>query len=85
MVISNSKSCRGVHDTSDDWAVAVIQGEAELESSVGHHTLNGSCENWTMGLGLEHLDIVWKNKGFLSMSTPTISSSRRGATNDTDD
>ncbi len=35
MVISGAESQGSVHDTLDAWAVAVIQGEAKLESNMG--------------------------------------------------
>ncbi len=53
------------------------------ESNVGHHTLDGNLENWLMGLGMEPLDIIEKNDGFLFTSTTSTSISGRGATRDT--
>jgi hypothetical protein len=58
VVVSRAERYCGINNTSDAWAVAAIQAGAKLESSVGHHALDGNWEDWAMSLCLQNLGIV---------------------------
>ncbi len=70
MLIPCAESCSSVHDTSDARAVAFVKNKAELESDVGHSTLDANRKIWIWVLFQTTCTLHIKTKGFLPRPEP---------------
>ena len=69
VIISGAKCCCGVDDTSNAWALAIIEDRSKLERDVWHYTLDGNRKSGVAGLGLQHLGIVHEDDGFATTTS----------------